>query len=201
MSTMTRRSFAQTVGMGVAAVASMGSLLTMTGCNFLTDLVKYIPVAIQAVTGILSVLSGGGIGIPPLVSTVLGDVKAAFADLSADIEAYQNAPADSKATLLAKVSEALSIVEGNVQQFWNDLNIPDGIIATVIAGVLSVVVSTLSYFAAQLPPPAPTPALNAMRQKRMALAKTINVPSKKRTLGQFKSDLNTAFGDTGVRVY
>ena len=206
MTTMTRRSFAGTIGK-FGALAGLGSLVSFTtACpawlgSVEANLLKYIPVAIQAVTGILSVLTGGGIAISPIVTLALTDVKAAFADLSADIEAYQNAPAAQKATLLGQLSTALTIVEGNVQQFWADLNIPDGIIATVVAGVLAVVVSTLGYFQSQLPVPTPTPALASMRQKRMALAKTLNAPAQKRSLGQFKSDLNVAFGSTGVRVY
>jgi hypothetical protein len=200
---LTRRGFGKLSLSALALFTSLGSLVVTTGCGIVADLLKYIPVALQAITGIVSVLTGGGIALSPLVNEIIRDAQAAFANLSADITAYENAPAVDKTTFLGKVSTALAIAEGNIQQFWAALNIPDAVIATVVAGVLGVIVSTLSYFASQLPTPAPSPALAAMQAKRGAIpgSKLLNVPAKKRSLKQFKSDLNSAFGNTGVKVY
>jgi hypothetical protein len=197
---LTRRAFGKRSILNLAALSSLGSIVSSTGCSVISDLLKYIPVALQAISGVITVLTGGGIAIAPIVNLVLTDAKAAFADLSADITAYDNAPASDKSTWLGKVSTALSIVEGNIQQFWSDLNIPDAALASIVAGVLGIVVSTLGYFQSQLPAPTPSPSLTAIQQKRATLTKTITVAAKKRSLSQFKADINSAFGGK-VTVY
>jgi hypothetical protein len=198
----TRRQFGKIVGTGALALGigeiSMG-LACPVSTNVVNNILKYIPVAVTALTGILSVLSGNGIVLAPVAAAALAAAKVVLADLVADITQYENAPAADKTTLLGKISTALAIVEANLQQFWNDLNLPSGNVASIIEGVLTVVLSTLAAFATQLPTPVVTAALKEVRERK--LTRTLTTPAKKRSLKEFKSDLNTAFGTSGVKVY
>lgn len=185
---LTRRGFAQSLGsvFGISMLA--GSTLTLTGCSFspTAAIESYISIGISAFQAIVNILSAAGV-IPPGTGTVLSvaiqAVKAAFADVVAAIQAYDDAPAANKATLLGKITTALSAVEMELQQFWSDLSIPDSKLASLIEGLLGVILSTIGAFISQLPPsPVPAPAA--------ALRKTISFTPTKRTARTFRSDFN-----------
>lgn len=189
----TRREFGKVVAGGSLAVG-IGTVSMGVSCNTVfNDILKYIPVALQAMTAILSVLSGGGYTITPAVTVALNLVKVALADLQADVSAYENAPADQKNTLLGKVSTAIAIAEGNIQQFWNDLNLPQNNIAGTVSGILGVILSTLAYFATQLPAPTNVAVKN--------VPNALPVTPKKRSVKEMKVEINTLLKPSGQQVY
>lgn len=185
---LSRRGFAQSLGsvFGISMLA--GSTFTLTGCSFsLTSTIEsYISIGISAFQAIVNILSAAGV-IPPGAGTVIAvaiqAVKAAFADVVAAIQAYNDAPAADKTTLLGKITTALSAVEMELQQFWSDLSIPDSKLGSLIEGLLGVILSTIGAFISQLPP-APAPATTK------ALRKTIQFTPTKRSARTFRSDFN-----------
>jgi hypothetical protein len=96
--------------------------------------------------------------------------------------------------LAGKIATALTAAEDSVQQFWNALKIPDAKLAALIEGLLGVIISTLSGFAAALPAPAAPPA-RAQRAKRIA------TPAQRRSVKQFKQDFNGVLARSGYEKY
>ena len=123
---MNRRTF---VGTSLVAAGS-GSLL-LEGCTVggvISEIKAYVPIGIAAFNGVVALLTTVGI-IPPGTGTAIAMlvalVKNGFADLMAAIDEYNNAPASSKTTLLAKISLILSEVSQNIGKFFADLAISD----------------------------------------------------------------------------
>lgn len=198
----TRRDFGKLALSGGSAVA-LGSVVGMTSMGLscgsvFADITSYVPIGIAAFNEVLSL-------VDPTLATTLApltqEVKAAFADLAAAVEEYNNAPAASKATLIGKITTAMNAVIDNLQKFWSDANLPAGSLASTIGGVLQIVISTLAAF---------LPLIGgavAVSDKTKALAKTIPVvPRSKAQLKQkqFKTAINAVFvkyGYTGHQVY
>lgn len=199
---MDRRRFGVMVakGFGVAGISSLVSVTAACPAwvgNVYSSILKYIPVGLQAFVSIIGILSGAGViplGTGAAIDAIIALVKAAFADVQVDITNYENAPAAEKATLLGKISTALAILESNLQQFWNDLSIPDAKLSALIQGLLGVILSTLAAFSSQLPAPVATPQLEEMQKKRAALSKTITVAPQKMSVKQFKKMFNEKLG-------
>lgn len=195
---MTRRRFGS-FGLGfIGLLASAGSLVTATACSVVDNILKYVPVALQALAAILSVLAGNGVVISPVVTAAIALAKAALADLQTAITDYNNAPAANKANLLGMVSTALAVVEADIQKFWSDLSLPDGKIASIVSGILGIVLSTLAAFATQLPAPVVPAATKTMRAE---LKKTIPVVAKKRSPKEMKKEINALLQGTGIQIY
>lgn len=195
---MNRRKFFTYSGAGTLAIAG-GSIMN-TGCwltgNVFNSIMGYISVGLQAFSAVTQLLTGSGVITATegtAIATVINLVKVGFADLQTAVANYENAPAAQKATLMGKVSTALADLEGVIQQFWNDLQIPDVKLANLIQGLLGIILSTLSGFATQLPAPAGV--------KARVLAKTIVVPPQKRSQKQFKKDFNQILKENGYSQY
>lgn len=182
---MNRRNFFLYSSVG----AITGSTVLTTGCwfssNLFTSITKYVGVGLQGFSAIVGILEGAGI-INPVAGTaifaLINLVKAGFADLQTAVNNYNAAPAEQKQTLLGKISVAVATLEQSLQEFWSDLQIPNPGLATVIEGLLGVILSTLAGWSSGLPAPVGV-------QKR-ALAKAIVVTPKKRSPSQFKKDFN-----------
>ena len=190
-----RRTFGKVLSVGGLSL-SMGSFLGMTGCNVYDNIAKYVAVGLQSFQSVIDLLTGAGVintGTGSTIDTLIALVKAAFADISAAVAAYESAPADQKQTFAQKVALAITIAEAQIQQFWNDLNIPDPKLASLIQGLLGIILSTLSGFLTQLP--APPPSSIAVRAK--ALPKQIPFTVKRRTVREFKSDFNNLLVQNG----
>jgi len=196
---MNRRAFISNIGK-TAVVLGLSSMVGCSFSNVYANILKYIPVGLSAFNAIVAILSGAGI-IPPggsvVIAVAINLVKAAFADLQTAITQWQNAPAASKAGLLGAITTALTIVEADLQNFWASLNIPDGTLASLIEGLLGVIVSTLMAFSSQLPPATPSPALTAALEKRKSLRRTITVTPKMRTVKEFKVEFNAKLNEAG----
>lgn len=196
---LSRRNFF-TYGGGALAIA--GGTMMNTACwfsqNVFDSIIKYVGVGLQAFTAVVSLLSGSGVINPvegSAILVIINLVKAGFADLQTAVTNYENAPAADKQTLLGKISTALAVLEGTIQQFWNDVQLPNASLAAVVEGLLGIILSTLSAFASQLP----APAVGTVPKK--ALAKLIVVPAKKRTPKQFKKDFNAVLVQGGYAQY
>lgn len=190
---ITRRNFGQVVGAGALA-GSLGITTMGLSCNSVfTDIENYVPIGLAAFQEIISLVAPvEAAALAPIIAIV----KATFADLAAAVAQYNNAPAADKATWLGKIKTAINAVIAELQQFWNDANLPDGGLASTIAGVLQIILSTLAAF---LPLIGGAVAVSAKK-----LAKTLPVVPKKRSQKQFKADINAVFlqyGYSGHQVY
>lgn len=194
-----RRKFFKQAGMGAGTVAILGTSTLEMGCWFSGDLEKqiaaYANIGLQAFQSVVDLLVGGGViqpGQGQTIDAVIALVKAGFADIQTAVAAYENAPADQKQTALQKVSLAVQIAQENIQQFWNDLHIPDEKLSALIQGLLGIILSTLAGFAAQLPPPPP-------QAKKKSFAKTVAFSAKKRSEKEFKADFNKQLEAAGYK--
>ena len=97
------------------------------------------------------------------------------------MQAYDAAPASQKQTLAGKIATAITVAMQEIQQFWNDLKIPDSKLAALISGLLGIILSTLSAFLPQLPAPA---------SLARSVPLTLPFPPKKRSVHAFKSEWN-----------
>jgi hypothetical protein len=188
---ITRRNFIKVSSGGALALGTMAT--TGFSCSSVfTDISTYVPIGLQAFEEILALISPAE---ATLLTPIITEVKAGFADLAAAVSAYNNAPAANKATLEGKIATAINAVIGELQQFWNDTNLPDGSLASTIAGVLQIVLSTLAAF---------LPLVGgALAMGRKQLARALPITPQKRTQKQFKSDVNAVFAKYGYanRVY
>lgn len=202
---MNRRAFAGMLGK-LALVPLALQIAVTSGCTFdsvWNDLKKYAPVGLSAVASVVSILTGAGVvGVPTstTISFILGIINKGFGDLTAAINQYQAAPAASKDGIAGQISEILTVIETNIQQFWSDLTIPDAKLADLVQGLLGIITSTLAGFLTQLPAPVTPVAIQATRV-RAQLKRTIPAVAKKRSLSAFKSDFNSLLKDTQYKQH
>lgn len=197
---MNRRSFAQKLGSGMLALGALTQLTFLTACSVFDNILKYVAVGLQSFQAVVDLLAGAGVIVPGLgtvIDAAIALVKAGLADLQVVVTAYENAPADQKATLLQKVSLALAIAEANIQQFWSELKIPDAKLSSLVKGLLEIILSTLAGFGTQLPPP-PT---SAVLDKMKSVPRGLTVTPIKRSASQFKKDFNGVLSAGGYSQY
>lgn len=138
-----RREFGKRLmqGAGVLTVADL-SMGVSCGSIF-TDIDNYVPIGLESFDEILTLIAPAE---ATLLAPVILVVKAAFADLTAAVTQYENAPAANKQTLIGKITTAINDVIQNLQTFWSNLNLPAGNLVSTIEGVLQIVLSTLAAF-------------------------------------------------------
>jgi hypothetical protein len=190
----TRRTFVTRSFAALAALPFVGILSSCSLESVWTAIQKYVPLGLSAFSAVLSILSGADFPIGAALAGIIALVQKAFGDLQAAVADYQSAPSGAKQGLIAKVSEALTIIEANLQSFWNGLSIPDAKLEGVIEGLIGVIVTTLQGFAAALPT-SQTPAANAARAARASLPKIAGGAAKRRSEREFKKDFNAVLGD------
>lgn len=191
---VSRRGFSKIAGIiGLASMAELSSGWACSLTSIYNAIVEYVPVGLSAFSTILSLLSGGGIAVGPIVSGIVTLVNTGFSDLKAAVTAYQQAPAANKATLLGKVSTVLSDIEANLQAFWSNLTVPDAKLESTIQDLLGVIVTTLLGFGTQLPAAAATPAIQA----RASLKRTVPGVPQRRSVREFKSAFNDVLVKNG----
>jgi hypothetical protein len=186
---ITRRQFGKTVGTGALALG-IGEVTMGLGCaTVFTDIENYVPIGLQAFDLVIGLIDPAlAVTLTPLIN----DVKSAFADVVAAINAYQNAPASQKATLIGKVSLVINVAITAIQQFWSALSLPDGSLLSTIEGVLQIILSTLAAFLPDL-----TGNTIAV-VKTQGLTKTISfTPVKPKNAKSLKSELNLVFTSHG----
>lgn len=184
---ITRRTFNK-IANRLLLLAVVGSApLSMTGCNVIQDLIDFIPWIIRAINSIKNIL---GVFMPPGAGVIVGIIIGVLADLQAAAVEYQSDPLPAdKATLLAKIETFLRDIVEHFQSFLDALG-SAGVIASVVIGIIQVVLSTIGWFAGQLA--SKTGRLNVLPMPRSMRAgnQMIFVVAQKRSIKQFKDEFN-----------
>ncbi len=152
---MKRRTFISTAALAAAAGPS---LLTLEGCSFgsvMAELGKYLPIGLQALAGIASLISPAA---GAAISALIGLINAAWGGLQAAVNAYNSAPAADKQTALQKVLEALDAVQSTIAQTTTALGVGGTAIVKAAEAALLLITTTLASIEAQLAPQAPAVA-------------------------------------------
>ena len=172
---MNRREFSKTVGTGALVLATGGMAVT-DGCswgNVIADLKNWIPIALSALSSILKILS--------INNPIITLIQAGFAALLAAITNYQ-----AGTGVLSDVTNAITDIEQNFQNFFASLNVPQGLLNT-IEGIGTIILSTLQAFTNELNPAGTTASATFKVGGRVT-----SFTPQKRTIQQFKNDYNTA---------
>jgi hypothetical protein len=182
---MNRRQFAGSLTKGVLAFLVFSSSI-LTGCNAVSDLEAWIPVALTAVSQIVKLL---GPAVPAPISAAITIIQAAFAAL---LTAIQNYKAGSG--VLADIASAIAAVESAFQSFFATLGVPSVLVST-IEGLAAIIISTIQAFSEEIgPAPPATVAING---------KAVPVTPKKRSAKQFREAWNaqcTASGHPEAQI-
>jgi hypothetical protein len=143
---MTRRRFTNSLFLLTVAFSAP---FTMVGCGVFNDILTWVPIGISALNGIIVVL---GPLVPPGAATIITLIKAAFADLVATVQEYQNDsnPAD-KMNLIAKIRTILGDIVTNFQSFLDQLNVGNNPIEAIVIGLANVILGAIAGFMGQLP--------------------------------------------------
>jgi len=175
-----------------ALAVGIGEITMGLSCETVfADIEKYVPIGLQAFSLVIGLLD------PPLAATltpIINDVKAALSDVVAAINAYQDAPASDKATLLGKISLVINVAIQAIQQFWSSLNLPDGNLLNTIESILQIILATLSSF---------LPSLGAvvLPLNARTFAKSIPyTPTKPKNSKALKAQLNAVFTTNGYKL-
>lgn len=183
---MNRRSFAQKVGSFLLLAVADGSCAVMISCpsgsNVFKDILSWVPTAVSAINGIVTVL---GPLMPPGSAAIITLIDAGLATLAATVTQYENDtnPAD-KATLEAKIRTILNDVLTNFQQFLGTLHLGMNPILAVVIGLANVILAAIMGFLGQLPPVTANPTY---RLNGLSHAVT---PKFYKSVAAFKKDYN-----------
>jgi hypothetical protein len=187
---ISRREFAGTLAAGALAGTAGVSGFLVGGCNgsIWGEIQTWVPVGISAFEQVLTLIAPLA---APGIDAIAELVKAGFSVLAGAISQYINAPAADKATFLQKVQLAFKDVSDNLQAFLNAVNVSgSNPIIKVVLGLVSIILSTIASFMAQIGP-TPAPIALTLGGTRM------DVTPVKRTVKQFKQDFNNALVDAG----
>jgi hypothetical protein len=166
-----RRQFAGSLTKGVLAFLVFSSSI-LTGCNAVSDLETWIPVALTAVSQIVKLL---GPVVPAPVAAAIAIIQAAFAALLTAIQSYQKGSG-----VLADIANGIAAVESAFSTFFAALNVPSVLLDT-IEGLAAIIISTIQAFAGEIGPAPATFAING---------KAVPVTPVKRSAKQFTADWN-----------
>ena len=193
---ISRRQFAGHLARGAAVVALAGTTLELDGCNVFTDIETWIPVGIDAVNGILAVLSSNGVVLLPQVTVIVGLIQAGFTALKGAIVEYQSTTPPPVGAL-QKIETIFQDIVNNFGAFLQGINLPAGSLFTLIASLVQVILSTIAGFVNKLPTGTTTVATSL----RISATQTVPVLPHARSKRQFKKDYNSVLdGGTGLGV-
>jgi len=196
---LTRRKFAGLVLAGAGAVTSLTSTVACTFGSVYTAISKYVGIGLQALQAVLAI-AGPFIPMSGVLTLVIAEVKAGFADVQTFVNQYEAAPAADKTTWIGKISVALGDLEADLRSFWNDLNIPDSGKSSLIESLIGFIVSALMGFQSQLPPV----QASAKKLKAEKLQKKLSVSAVKLSPSEFKARFNAKLkqnGESEVRFH
>lgn len=184
---LSRREFGKRTSLGLL-FAALGAPLFTSGCNIVADLIAYIPWITRALNAITSIL---GSFLPPGAAVIISVIVAALADLQAALVEYQADPVlTDKDTLLHKIETFLKDITQNFQQFLDAMAV-NGPIASVVLGIIQVVLSTLGWFAMKFAAMTNRPMLPMAKPMSLrAQNQYIFITPTQRSLKQFKKDFN-----------
>jgi hypothetical protein len=181
----TRREFIghlSKTGAVLMLAGTAGSAAMLTGCNVLTDIENWIPVAEYAVNSILDVLSANGVPIAAAITAIVGVIETALNDLLAAVQEYQ-ATVPAPIGALAKIQTILKDISDQFSNFISQLSGIVGTILKVVVSLVSVIISTIAGFVNSLPK-------TATFTMSFAVAGA-PVVAVKRTRRVFKKDFNS----------
>jgi hypothetical protein len=193
---ITRRTFSRMLLLGTVGVS-----LPQSGCNVEADLIDFIPYITEALGAITKIL---GSLMPPPAALIITGIEASLSLLSAALAEYKSDPNPTdKATTLAKIETFLTDIGDNFQAFLDALGAA-GPIASVVLGIIQVVLSTISWFAGEFSSAAPAtaaarPAILALARGRQLRATNqyLYITPTKRSIKEFKRDFNAVVYTNG----
>ena len=190
---MDRRQFFEVSSKGVLGTAlvravAVGSVAYLVvGCNVEQDILDWVKIGGPAIGTILQLLVGAGIIACLTCSASANIAVAAINAIATAVQNWMNAPPASKATLLGKIVTALQDALSAAITFFESVAIPDQKLATLIEGLVSLIVNALSGFIGQLG--GTTAAASAKREVKLR-ARTIPVVPVVMKAGTFKTRFN-----------
>jgi hypothetical protein len=177
-----RRDFVKYVATILGGLAVSGSTLFLTACgNVAADI-------ITAFQSVLTILQGAGV-VPG--GEIVAAVSAALSAVLTEVTAYAQAPASDKTTVGLKLALLIQEAQAQLQTFWSGLNLT-GVVAVVVKGVVSVILSTLAGFLPTLPVPATE---SEIVKKAARLPNMVTYIPQKLTAKQFRAAVNKLMVD------
>jgi hypothetical protein len=193
---LTRREFHGHLAKGAAVVALAGTTLELEGCNVFTEIEAWIPLGIDAVNGILSVLAANGVLLPPQVTAIVNLIMAGLTALKGAIAEYE-ATTPPPQGALQKIETIFQDIVDNFSSFLAALGLPGGSLFIMIAALVQAILETIAGFVNKLPTGTATVAASLRVGSR-----TVPVLPKFRSQRQFKRHWNslcTAGAGLGVK--
>ena len=194
MKAIGRRQFGKLIGV-FTLLTTAGWSVVLEGCASFKQISGWVVTGLSSFQSVVDLLVGEGlimVAIGSVIDLIIKGVKAAIADIGTAVDNYNNAPAATKASLLGKISDALIAAQNEIAQFWNDLMIPDAKAASTVAGLLGLIVSTLSGFMAGLP---------AATKQLMTFQKTLPRVAAAKSEGDFKKRFVAILESNGYGKY
>lgn len=176
---------------GILAVI-LSAAIFVQGCSFgsvMSGVAKWLPVGEQAFSEILAIISAAGLLSSQQAASaqaIATKVSSDFGDIQNAVNAYNSAPATSKADTLAKVVTALEVMQTDLATFEADARIIDPKDQNVINLTVGALLTTLAAFAAQISP------------NKSISASAVNAP---RSPAAFKQAFNKILASHGYPQY
>lgn len=170
---MTRRKFASSLVVMLALISTACPIFS----NIYKSMTQYIPLALLAFDRIIAILIEHNIVVTGLVDAI-DAAKAALADILSAVREFEDAHGNEKPTKIEAIRTALKIAHTRLELFWDRLQIPNQQLAITVKALLSIILSTLAGFEAQL------------RPGDTSRGKTIFAVPKARSIREFREDFN-----------
>jgi hypothetical protein len=195
MNNFTRRQILRATILFVTLGLSLSQMAVSCGAIF-AKILQYATVGLQAFQSVVDLLAGLGlinVAGGAAIDATIALVKVGFADLQIAVNDYNSAPAANKSTLEGRISTTIQVLQNDIGKFWTGLTLPDAKMASLVAGLLGIITSTLAGFATQLPP--------APAALKMAMPVALGSAAKMRSTSQFKKDFNAVLNSAGYSRY
>jgi hypothetical protein len=181
--------------------------LTMIACSttWLVDLESYLPVAVGAATGIVTILASAGV-LGPVVPVEVAAAETAVTEglnllcgvpvnnqcnPTSLIGSYNSAPT---ADLLTKIQAVLATVQTNLQSLLSLVHVKSAALQATITAAISLVLTTIAAIVARIAPVASAVITGSAKQVKAAMAKTPRMPISST---EFKSQFNRIVSNGG----
>jgi hypothetical protein len=194
----TRRDFGKAAGLTALALATSTSPFLLSGCNVITDIENWVPIAQASVNSLEAILTTNGINVGP-VTAVLNDIQAGLAAVLGAAQQYA-ATTPAPVGALQKIEAAFQAVVANFGKFLTQLNLPGGGLLNLISALVGLVLSTIAGFINRLPTP---PAGFTVSFSVKTPGGFLTVVPKSRSRREYKKDFNSqidAGATAGVKI-
>lgn len=178
---MNRRSFIGRVVTAIVGFAALGGAVLGTGCNWEADLENWIPVGLQALASILSLLSGAGIVLGSSAAQTVSVIQQGLGDLKLAVVQYASTT-PPPAGALQRIDALFSDIVSNIGNVLSQLPAQPARVVTLVTGLFELVLSTVQGFMTQVPM-APT----AMPKTAASLKRALVINGKPAVIGPAKN--------------